>query len=88
MFSEDMKIFLNVLSVPSILRNNRFRREARTLEEEEEMWFDQEDEIEDADGVMPVSEMFMGRLGTGLDQINKFLERNRTASGTPACLSA
>ena len=70
-------------SVPSILRNNhsRFRREARTLEEEEEMWFDQEDEIEEADRVMPVSEMFMGRLGTDLDQINKFLERNRTASG-------
>ena len=69
--------------MPSILRNNhtRFRREARTLEEEEEMWFDQEDEMDDGDGVMPVSEMFMGRLGTDLDQINKFLERNRTASG-------
>merc|ERR1719209_2379569 len=36
--------------MPSMLRNNRFRRDARALEEEEEMWFDQEEpDLDSAD---------------------------------------
>ncbi|XP_039200304.1 serine/threonine-protein phosphatase 4 regulatory subunit 3B isoform X2 [Crotalus tigris] len=39
-------------SVPSILRSNRFRRDARTLEEDEEMWFN-EDEEEEGEAIVP-----------------------------------
>ncbi|KAM8946875.1 serine/threonine-protein phosphatase 4 regulatory subunit 3B isoform 1-T1 [Pelodytes ibericus] len=39
-------------SVPSILRSNRFRRDARTLEEDEELWFNEEEE-EEGEAVVP-----------------------------------
>nr|XP_033793807.1 serine/threonine-protein phosphatase 4 regulatory subunit 3B isoform X5 [Geotrypetes seraphini] len=39
-------------SVPSILRNNRFRRNTRALEDDEEMWFN-EDEEEEGEAVVP-----------------------------------
>ncbi|XP_044519285.1 serine/threonine-protein phosphatase 4 regulatory subunit 3B isoform X3 [Gracilinanus agilis] len=42
-------------SVPSILRSNRFRRDARALEEDEEMWFN-EDEEEEGEAVVPPGE--------------------------------
>ncbi|KAM4693777.1 serine/threonine-protein phosphatase 4 regulatory subunit 3B isoform 2-T2 [Discoglossus pictus] len=35
-------------SVPSILRSNRFRRDARALEEDEELWFNEDEEEEEA----------------------------------------
>ncbi|KAF4532184.1 hypothetical protein B566_EDAN002246 [Ephemera danica] len=33
--------------VPSILRNSRYRRDPRQLEEEEDMWFNEDDDFED-----------------------------------------
>nr|DBA27032.1 TPA: hypothetical protein GDO54_011214 [Pyxicephalus adspersus] len=39
-------------SVPSILRSNRFRRDARALDEDEELWFN-EDEDEEGEAVVP-----------------------------------
>ncbi|XP_040849368.1 serine/threonine-protein phosphatase 4 regulatory subunit 3B isoform X6 [Ochotona curzoniae] len=39
-------------SVPSILRSNRFRRDAKALEEDEEMWFN-EDEEEEGKAIVP-----------------------------------
>ncbi|NP_001178079.3 serine/threonine-protein phosphatase 4 regulatory subunit 3B [Bos taurus] len=41
-------------SVPSILRSNRFRRDAKALEEDEEMWFNEDDEEEGKTVVAPV----------------------------------
>ncbi|XP_075856904.1 serine/threonine-protein phosphatase 4 regulatory subunit 3B isoform X3 [Microcebus murinus] len=41
-------------SVPSILRSNRFRRDAKALEEEEEMWFNDDEEEEGKAVVAPV----------------------------------
>ncbi|XP_075392216.1 serine/threonine-protein phosphatase 4 regulatory subunit 3B isoform X6 [Tenrec ecaudatus] len=41
-------------SVPSILRSNRFRRDAKALEEDEEMWFNEEEEEEGKAVVAPV----------------------------------
>ncbi|XP_063569330.1 serine/threonine-protein phosphatase 4 regulatory subunit 3B isoform X9 [Pongo abelii] len=41
-------------SVPSILRSNRFRRDAKTLEEDEEMWFNEDEEEEGKAVVAPV----------------------------------
>lgn len=42
-------------TVPALLRNNRYRRDPRQLDEEEEMWFNDDDDIEDGDGVVPAS---------------------------------
>lgn len=42
-----------VPSVPSILRNSRYRRDQRQLEEEEEMWFNDEEEFDEGDSVVP-----------------------------------
>nr|XP_030733106.1 serine/threonine-protein phosphatase 4 regulatory subunit 3B isoform X3 [Globicephala melas] len=41
-------------SVPSILRSNRFRRDAKALEEDEEMWFNEDEEEEGKTIVAPV----------------------------------
>ncbi|XP_028633200.1 serine/threonine-protein phosphatase 4 regulatory subunit 3B isoform X1 [Grammomys surdaster] len=41
-------------SVPSILRSNRFRRDAKALEEDEEMWFNEDDDEEGKAVVTPV----------------------------------
>ncbi|KAJ8781206.1 hypothetical protein J1605_011190 [Eschrichtius robustus] len=41
-------------SVPSILRSNRFRRDAKALEEDEEMWFNEDEEEEGKTVVAPV----------------------------------
>lgn len=57
------------------MRNNRYHRDARTLEEEEEMWFDQEDEIDDGDGMVPVTDVLKSKLDSDFEQINRFIER-------------
>ncbi|KAF6105650.1 protein phosphatase 4 regulatory subunit 3B [Phyllostomus discolor] len=41
-------------SVPSILRSNRFRRDAKALEEDEELWFNEDEEEEGKAVVAPV----------------------------------
>ncbi|XP_058285124.1 serine/threonine-protein phosphatase 4 regulatory subunit 3B isoform X7 [Hylobates moloch] len=41
-------------SVPSILRSNRFRRDAKALEEDEEMWFNEDEEEEGKAVVAPL----------------------------------
>lgn len=68
-------------STPSILRNNRLRRDTRALEEEEEMWFDNDDDFEDTDNIMPMADMLKTRVESAefdqFDRINKYLERNR-----------
>ncbi|KAM9088878.1 LOW QUALITY PROTEIN: serine/threonine-protein phosphatase 4 regulatory subunit 3A-like [Megaptera novaeangliae] len=44
-------------SMRSILRNHRYRRDARTLEDEEEMWFNtDEDDMEDGEAVVSPSD--------------------------------
>ena len=35
----------------SLLQYSRYRRDARCMEEEEEMYFDQDDEMEDSDSI-------------------------------------
>ncbi|XP_038178563.1 serine/threonine-protein phosphatase 4 regulatory subunit 3B isoform X3 [Arvicola amphibius] len=41
-------------SVPSILRSNRFRRDAKALEDDEEMWFNEDDDEEGKAVVTPI----------------------------------
>ena len=61
------------LSTPSLLRNHRYRRDPRTLEEEEETWFDEDDETEDMDSVIPISDVLRSSLDADFDQINRFI---------------
>jgi len=61
-----------------VLRGNRYRRDARCLEDEEEMWFEQEEELEDPDTIYPMGNMLKNKLESEFDQINKILESRRT----------
>ncbi|GIY68475.1 hypothetical protein CDAR_112153 [Caerostris darwini] len=47
----DRKDRSSVDNVSLIMRNSRYRRDPRQLDEDEEMWFNNEDEIEDDDSV-------------------------------------
>lgn len=60
----------------SLVRNNRFRRDARALDEEEEMWFSQDDDNED-DSISQVSEILKSKLDSDLDHIHKLWENKR-----------
>ncbi|XP_043930649.1 serine/threonine-protein phosphatase 4 regulatory subunit 3A [Protopterus annectens] len=64
-------------SMRSILRNHRFRRDARTLEDEEEMWFNtEEDDLEDGEAMLPSGEKSKNDEDI-MDPINKFMERKK-----------
>ena len=81
--------------MPAILRGGggagpgaRFRRDPRALDEEEEMYFDQEEDYEDADPVggatgvhLPITDMIKTKIDSDLDQISRFLERNKSPGG-------
>ncbi|XP_060552495.1 serine/threonine-protein phosphatase 4 regulatory subunit 3A-like isoform X1 [Ruditapes philippinarum] len=65
-----------VINTALSLRNNRFRRDQRALEEEEEMWFDQEDDVDDGENIVPMSDMLKSKLDD-FDQIDKFIGNRR-----------
>lgn len=57
-------------SVPSILRNSRYRRDQRQLEEEEEIWFNEDDDFDDGEAVVPATNDILGKkLDSDLDSI-------------------
>ena len=61
------------------MRNNRLqRREPRTMDDEEAMWFDGEDDFEEADSVMPMTDVLKTKLDSEFEQLSKFLDRSRT----------
>lgn len=61
----------------SILRNHRYRRDARTLEDEEEMWFNtDEDDMEDGETVVSPSDKTKNDDDI-MDPISKFMERKK-----------
>lgn len=65
----------------SILRNHRFRRDARTLEDEEEMWFNtDEDDLEDGDAVVLPSDKMKSEEDL-MEPISKFMERKKCKYG-------
>lgn len=78
-----MYLLVNVIcmsacfSMRSILRNHRFRRDARTLEDEEEMWFNtDEEDLEDGEAVVPPSDKMKSDEDL-MDPISKFMERKK-----------
>lgn len=64
----------------SLVRNNRFRRDVRTLEEEEELWFDQDDEAEEWEAAPPMSDLLKHKLEADLDNIQKIWEQKKGIS--------
>lgn len=69
-------------SVPSILRNNRYRRDQRQLEEEEEMWFNEEDDFDDGEAVVPAntSNIINKKLNSELESIGKSIDKKSEGS--------
>ncbi|XP_069090462.1 serine/threonine-protein phosphatase 4 regulatory subunit 3B isoform X5 [Pleurodeles waltl] len=62
-------------SLPSILRSNRFRRDARALEDDEDMWFN-EDEDEEGETVVPPVEKSKSEEDFP-DSYEKFMESKK-----------
>ncbi|XP_050407275.1 serine/threonine-protein phosphatase 4 regulatory subunit 3A isoform X1 [Patella vulgata] len=60
-----------------VRNNNRFRRDVRTLEEEEEMWFDQDEEVQDAETTSTVPDILKNKLDSDFDHLNKLLESKK-----------
>lgn len=72
----------------SILRNHRFRRDARTLEDEEEMWFNtDEEDLEDGEAVVPPSDKMKSDEDL-MDPISKFMERKKRMCQISTCNDA
>ncbi|XP_028137893.1 serine/threonine-protein phosphatase 4 regulatory subunit 3 [Diabrotica virgifera virgifera] len=62
--------------VPSILRNTRYRRDQRQMDEEEEMWFNDDDDFEDSETVLPASnDKLTKKIDSDLDSIGKIIEK-------------
>ncbi|CAG7720631.1 unnamed protein product [Allacma fusca] len=82
-------------SVPALLRNSRFRRDPRQLDEDEEMWFNDDDDIEDGEAVVPAgntSELLArnSKIDADLESLGKLLDKkadsiaaNRASIGNP-----
>ncbi|GAB1601506.1 serine/threonine-protein phosphatase 4 regulatory subunit 3A-like isoform X2 [Argonauta hians] len=64
-------------SMPSILRNSRFRRDERALDEEEDMYFNQDDDLDDGESIVPMGDILKSKLDPDFDQISRFIENKR-----------
>ncbi len=64
---------VEILSVPSIMRASRYRRDQRQLDEEEEMWFNEDDDFDEGEAVVPAtnSSLINKKLNNELDAIGK-----------------
>ncbi|XP_078260995.1 serine/threonine-protein phosphatase 4 regulatory subunit 3B isoform X3 [Rhinoraja longicauda] len=67
-------------SVPSILRNNRYRRDARALDDDEEMWFNEEEE--EGEALVPHVEKSKSEDDYP-DSYGKFLETKKVQQMEP-----
>lgn len=69
-------------SVPSILRSNRLRREPRQLDEEEEMWFNEDDDFDEGEAVVPAatSNIISKKMNHEIDSIGKTLDKKSEGS--------
>lgn len=56
---------------------NRFRRDVRIMDEEEEMWFNEDEEMDDSEAHAPMSDILRTKLDADFDQINRILENKK-----------
>lgn len=71
-------------SVPSVMRPTRFRRDQRQMDEEEEMWFNEDDEFEDMENALVTSHnsaanLINKKLNNELDAIGKNIDKKTEA---------
>ncbi|XP_063921345.1 serine/threonine-protein phosphatase 4 regulatory subunit 3 [Zophobas morio] len=72
----------NLDGVPSILRNSRYRRDQRQMEEEEEMWFNEDDDFDETESVLPsTNDILTKKIDTDLDSIGKIIDKKQEANG-------
>ena len=78
--------FFLYFSVPSILRNNRFNRRDgnRTLDDDEELWFEQDDDIAESEEIMPMSDMLKSDMlkSSKIDEFDAFSMKYESKKGT------
>ncbi|XP_045468482.1 serine/threonine-protein phosphatase 4 regulatory subunit 3 isoform X2 [Harmonia axyridis] len=68
--------------VPSILRNSRYRRDQRQMEEEEEIWFNEDDDYEDNESdIQSNNDILKKKIDTDLDNIGKIIDKKPEANG-------
>jgi hypothetical protein len=66
--------------MPILHPGKRLRRDARAMEEEEEIWFEGDDDFEESDNMLPISEVLKPKSDFVFDHINRFLERKSIVS--------
>ena len=66
-------------NMQSILRNNRLRRDPRSMEDDEAMWFEQDEDLaEEDEAIVPMTDALKNKLDSDFDfQINKILENKK-----------
>jgi hypothetical protein len=69
------------------LVSNRFRKDARALEEEEEIWFNEDDEF-DGENIVPMTDMLKNKLDSGFDQINRLIIDKARTTGMWSVLNS
>lgn len=67
-------------NMPILHPGKRLRRDARAMEEEEEIWFEGDDDFEESDNMLPISEVLKPKSDFVFDHINRFLERKSIVS--------
>lgn len=60
----------------SVVRSSRFRRDARAPDEDEEIWFSQDDDNED-DSSPQVSEILRSKIDSDIDHIHRLWENKK-----------
>lgn len=69
-------------SVPSILRNSRYRRDQRQMDEEEEMWFNEDEDFDDNETVVSsTAAEINSKKDTDLESIGKMIEKKAEPNG-------
>lgn len=71
-------------SVPSIMRTNRYRRDQRQMDEEEEMWFNEDDDFDEGEAVVPAanSSLINKKLNSELESIGKSIDKKAEANNS------
>ena len=72
--------FVLLFSMQSLV-SSRFRKDARALEDEEEIWFNEDDEF-DGENIVPVTDMLKNKLDSGFEQINRLIIDKAKTTGT------
>ncbi|XP_048734187.1 serine/threonine-protein phosphatase 4 regulatory subunit 3A-like [Ostrea edulis] len=71
--------------MPTYNKKNQLWIDSQTLEEEEERWFDQEDEVEDGETLVPMNDVLKSKLDSDFDQINRFMENRKAKEQLTLC---